>query len=207
MADRMFGGRHNPHASSGTICPTRTSSALGRPPYQRSSAGVKLMSRSRIVSIVVPLGSVASGPFSAKRTISSGSEMFRLMAMLQTRRTDDRSRLGGGAWLDFFEKGRFELVARYFQVVMGLHVHPELGRVAKVTAEAQCGLRGNAARAVDNRGDAIWGDVKRFRKLVHREAKIGHEFFFQVFSRMNWGQFLGHGFSSVIVYDVEIVDY
>jgi hypothetical protein len=106
--------------------------------------------------------------------------------------------------LNLFADRRFEPIAGYFQLVIHLHVHPELRRVAKIMAKAQGGFPGNAARAVDNRADAIGGHMERFRELVHGEAIIGHEFFLQVFSGMNWRQFLGHESSSVVVHDFDI---
>src|SRR5437016_14072026 len=82
---------------------------------------------------------------------------------------------GFRARLDLFADRGFELIARYFEIVVDLHSQPELGRVAKITAEAQGSLSRDAARAVDNRSDAVRRHVKRLRKLVHREAKIGHD--------------------------------
>src|ERR1035441_3211778 len=111
---------------------------------------------------------------------------------------------GCGAWLDFLDKGRFKLIARHFEIVVRLHIHPHFSRRSKVTSQAQGSFSGNAPRAADDRSDAIGRDVKRLRELIHGKAKIAHEFF-QMFSRMNRGQFFRHGCSSVVVHDFNIV--
>src|ERR1035438_1942674 len=73
---------------------------------------------------------------------------------------------------DLFADGGFKLIFRYVKLVMLLKVHPVLRRGAEVPGETQCGFPANSTRAIDDRGDAVGGDVERLGELVLGEADV-----------------------------------
>ena len=63
--------------------------------------------------------------------------------------------------LDLLADGSFKLVLRHVKLVMLLEVHPVFRRGAEVPRKTQCGFSANSTRAIDDRGDAVGGDVER----------------------------------------------
>lgn len=62
---------------------------------------------------------------------------------------------------------------------MGLKVHPELGTVTEVQAEAQSGICCNAPTIVDDLGDPVWRNSNCLGQLILRKAVLRQETFRQ----------------------------
>ena len=72
-----------------------------------------------------------------------------------------------------------QLPAGQFEVVVCLQVHPELRAVAEEQAEAQGGIRRDAAPVVHNLRNAAGRDADGLGRLILRQAVPGQEFLLQ----------------------------
>jgi hypothetical protein len=58
------------------------------------------------------------------------------------------------------------------QVVPGLQVHPHLGRRAKIAAEPEGGIAGDASLAIHDSINAVCGYAKRYSQAAYRKPRL-----------------------------------
>jgi hypothetical protein len=73
---------------------------------------------------------------------------------------------------------------------MSLEIHPELRAVAKVKAQPERSIGGNAPAIADDFGDPVRRDANVFGELVLREAVVAQKFLFQHFAGRNRRKFI-----------------
>jgi hypothetical protein len=78
-----------------------------------------------------------------------------------------------------------DLVFGDFELVVLLHVHPELGAIFEVAAQPQSGIRGDAAALIHDLSNARDRHMKVHRQSVHAEAQGLQEFLAQDFPGMD----------------------
>ena len=79
----------------------------------------------------------------------------RAFSNMDWNRTVPRS-LSGLLCLYTFDIGLLYVAARYFEIVMGLEIQPELWAITKVKAEPERSVCRNASTIVDDLGNAVW---------------------------------------------------
>src|SRR5437773_8834044 len=60
----------------------------------------------------------------------------------------------------------FQISPCHVQIVVRLKIYPKLRTIAKVHAQPECGVGGDAPPIIDDLGDAVRGDADRLRKLI-----------------------------------------
>src|ERR1700752_5530246 len=102
---------------------------------------------------------------------------------------------------------RLKLASRHLHIIVGLKIHPELGTITEVQAQAERGVRGNPSTIGNDVGDSVWRNPKCPRKLILRKAVFSQKFLLYHFARSHWRKLIrGHYYLlSVVVRDSNIV--
>ena len=99
----------------------------------------------------------------------------------------------------------FQAFLGHGQVVVGLKVEPELRGGAKGARQAQSGIGGDAALALDDGVDAIRRDAQGARQGILADAQRLEELFQQDLAGVNGRNVTGHVTPLVIVHDFDVV--
>jgi hypothetical protein len=105
---------------------------------------------------------------------------------------------------DFPINSLFQLIARFFEVIIHLEAQPETGRISEVTGQSQRGIGRDSASAVNDFVDPARGDSKFGPEAILAEGHRIKEFFLQNMARMN-GRNLFHGLSFMVVNNFNVV--
>src|SRR6516165_1988543 len=81
---------------------------------------------------------------------------------------------------------RLKLASRHLHIIMSLQVHPELGTIAEVQAQAERGVCSNASTIGNDVGDPVWRNPKCLRELILRKAVFSQKFLLYHFARSHW---------------------
>src|SRR5215472_368850 len=113
-----------------------------------------------------------------------------------------RGSRGARCYLDL--EPRPQCLRRRLQLVIPLHVEPELRRGAEVASQAQCGTPGDPASLDDDRLDAGDRDAEVLGEPVSADPERFHKLFPKLFAGMNRRQ-IAHAKTSVVVDDLNLV--
>ena len=83
---------------------------------------------------------------------------------------------------------------RHLHIIVSLQVHPELGTIAEVQAQAERGVCSNASTIGNDVGDPVWRNPECLRELILRKAVFRQKFLLYHFARAYWNSAtLAHG--------------